>query len=299
MHRTFPRRKCRKNEPQAALARATGKRQAAWPVNPARHPPLPSKAAAQNPTNTININNAAIYRLHVGGRAYTWAGAPWRGNTNPLRPRPPGARVPEERLLIFVTSGLIISFSLLFRLYASSIIYIPGCFLFPSIHLWFVSKSLGAGHAVWYHSSSRLIFWDRICSCVLSEVQGWAFAYIHWIDRPPKLVRAESRKKRGKHRGQNSNTLILTFQCHRSTSYQFFLPIKISIRVQAGSREEKIYIDYQVYIIKIKIHSSCEIEYFVETHLCKLRYVWYSDRAYYGECVYISPEFRVLGCVYI
>ena len=24
------------------------------------------------------------------------------------------------------------------------------------------------------------------------------------------------------------------------------------------------------YIIKIKIHSSCEIEYFVETHLCKL-----------------------------
>ena len=25
-----------------------------------------------------------------------------------------------------------------------------------------------------------------------------------------------------------------------------------------------------VYIIKIEIHSSCEIEYFVETHLCKL-----------------------------
>ena len=24
------------------------------------------------------------------------------------------------------------------------------------------------------------------------------------------------------------------------------------------------------YIIKIKIHSSCEIEYFVETHLCEL-----------------------------
>ena len=24
------------------------------------------------------------------------------------------------------------------------------------------------------------------------------------------------------------------------------------------------------YIIKIKIHSGCEIEYFVETHLCKL-----------------------------
>ena len=27
---------------------------------------------------------------------------------------------------------------------------------------------------------------------------------------------------------------------------------------------------YIVYIIKIKIHSSCEIEYFVETHICKL-----------------------------
>ena len=26
----------------------------------------------------------------------------------------------------------------------------------------------------------------------------------------------------------------------------------------------------RTYIVKIKIHSSCEIEYFVETHLCKL-----------------------------
>ena len=26
----------------------------------------------------------------------------------------------------------------------------------------------------------------------------------------------------------------------------------------------------KIYIIKMKIHSSCEIEYFVETHLCKL-----------------------------
>ena len=27
---------------------------------------------------------------------------------------------------------------------------------------------------------------------------------------------------------------------------------------------------HSLYIIKIKIHSSCEIENFVETHLCKL-----------------------------
>ena len=27
---------------------------------------------------------------------------------------------------------------------------------------------------------------------------------------------------------------------------------------------------WYTHIIKIKIHSSCEIEYFVETHLCKL-----------------------------
>ena len=26
----------------------------------------------------------------------------------------------------------------------------------------------------------------------------------------------------------------------------------------------------ELYIIKIKIHSSCEVQYFVETHLCKL-----------------------------
>ena len=27
---------------------------------------------------------------------------------------------------------------------------------------------------------------------------------------------------------------------------------------------------YQVHLMKIKIHSSCEIEDFVETHICKL-----------------------------
>ena len=32
------------------------------------------------------------------------------------------------------------------------------------------------------------------------------------------------------------------------------------------SSENAIY----MYIVKIKIHSSCEIEYFVETHLCEL-----------------------------
>ena len=37
------------------------------------------------------------------------------------------------------------------------------------------------------------------------------------------------------------------------------------------------------YIIKTKIHSSCEIEDFVETHLCKL-------------CVIDAPITRVTGC---
>ena len=37
-------------------------------------------------------------------------------------------------------------------------------------------------------------------------------------------------------------------------------------------------------IIKIKIHSSCEIEYFVETHLCKL-------------CQCDTPIARITGCV--
>ena len=38
-----------------------------------------------------------------------------------------------------------------------------------------------------------------------------------------------------------------------------------------------------MYIIKIKIHSSCEIEYSVETHLCKL-------------CD--TPIARITGCVF-
>ena len=38
--------------------------------------------------------------------------------------------------------------------------------------------------------------------------------------------------------------------------------------------------------ITIKVHSSCEIDYFVETHLCKLDS--YSDRAHYGLCVLIK-----------
>ena len=43
----------------------------------------------------------------------------------------------------------------------------------------------------------------------------------------------------------------------------------------------------------MKIHSSCEIEDFVETHICKLC-VWYSDRAYYGLCVLIKDMGRRL-----
>ena len=44
----------------------------------------------------------------------------------------------------------------------------------------------------------------------------------------------------------------------------------------------------------MKIHSSCEIEDFVETHLCKLCVTMYSDRAYYGLCVLIKDIGRRL-----
>ena len=42
----------------------------------------------------------------------------------------------------------------------------------------------------------------------------------------------------------------------------------------AGSHQSSIWCNertrHAIHIIKIKIHSSCEIEYFVETHLCNL-----------------------------
>ena len=47
-----------------------------------------------------------------------------------------------------------------------------------------------------------------------------------------------------------------------------------------------------VYIIKIKIHSSCEIEYFVETHLCKVRVILRSRS--YWVCVLIKDIGRRL-----
>ena len=43
-----------------------------------------------------------------------------------------------------------------------------------------------------------------------------------------------------------------------------------------------------LYIIKIEIHSSCEIEYFVETNICKLYVIL--RRAYYGLCVLIFKD---------
>ena len=49
---------------------------------------------------------------------------------------------------------------------------------------------------------------------------------------------------------------------------------------------------FEVCNIIIKIHSSCEIEHFVETHICKL--LRYSDRAYYWVCVLIKDICRRL-----
>ena len=53
-----------------------------------------------------------------------------------------------------------------------------------------------------------------------------------------------------------------------------------------------------LYIIKIKIHSSCEIEYFVETHLCKLcvilrsRVVYIMHNLLFRNVVCIQPGGR-------
>ena len=47
------------------------------------------------------------------------------------------------------------------------------------------------------------------------------------------------------------------------------------------------------FIVKIKIHSSCEIEDFVETQLCKLCVIL-PDRAYYWVCVLIKDIGRRL-----
>ena len=45
---------------------------------------------------------------------------------------------------------------------------------------------------------------------------------------------------------------------------------KVAMRRYVYTRVSSYTIKCLVYIMKIKIHSSCEIEYFVETHLCKL-----------------------------
>ena len=47
-----------------------------------------------------------------------------------------------------------------------------------------------------------------------------------------------------------------------------------------------------MYVPKKKKHfSSCEIEDFVETQLCKLAVcAWYPDRAYYGLCVLVTDR---------
>ena len=52
--------------------------------------------------------------------------------------------------------------------------------------------------------------------------------------------------------------------------------------------------DIYIYIIKMKIHSSCEIEDFVETHLCKLCVILRS-RAYIYIC---TTQTSVSQCVY-
>ena len=73
-----------------------------------------------------------------------------------------------------------------------------------------------------------------------------------------------------------------------TTSARFFT---ITQRTDSRSGGIGSRLDYTK-IIKIKIHSSCEIEYFIETHLCKLCVIF--DRAYYGLCVLIKDIGRRL-----
>ena len=55
-----------------------------------------------------------------------------------------------------------------------------------------------------------------------------------------------------------------------------------------------VHVDYWVFLLqRMEIHSSCEIEDFVETHLCKLC-VMLRSRVYYELCVLIKDIGRRL-----
>ena len=62
-----------------------------------------------------------------------------------------------------------------------------------------------------------------------------------------------------------------TFVCQVLTRLLTAAGSKWTVRLCLGLTERSFtYVRMVKYIIKIKIHSSCEIEDFVETHLCKL-----------------------------
>ena len=54
--------------------------------------------------------------------------------------------------------------------------------------------------------------------------------------------------------------------------------------------------DSDLDIMKIKIHSSCEIEDFVETHLCKLCVILRSRVLYYGIMHVVAEAGSVRAC---
>ena len=67
--------------------------------------------------------------------------------------------------------------------------------------------------------------------------------------------------------GKTTSIIILvSYEIHI-----FIRVLSILLCLVVTSNYEVAHVNYvRISVIKIKIHSSCEIEYFVEIHLCKL-----------------------------
>ena len=93
------------------------------------------------------------------------------------------------------------------------------------------------------HGQTRPFHWCHLCQCAVDfSVEA---------ERGEHAVRLAGRTHR---LGMRDVSALPSSECQ---SYFYFFPIP---RTDVSS----------AFIIKIKLHSSCEIEYFVETRICKL-----------------------------